>query len=81
MYLPLSIVALRYHGGDGAEPVQSKFMPKHDEDLEGRGKKDTGESSWGQCASFRCSGEVKSTSIHFENSPFVPERAEPMHTE
>ena len=43
LYLPLSIVALRYHGGDGAELVQSKFMPKHDEDLEGRGKKDIGE--------------------------------------
>ena len=43
LYLPLSIVALRYHGSNGAKPVQSKVMPKHDEDLEGRGKKDIGE--------------------------------------
>ena len=40
-YLPLSIV--RYHGDDGAVPAQSKIMPKHDEDSEGRGKKDIGE--------------------------------------
>ena len=30
-------------GGDGAVPAQSKIMPKHDEDSEGRAKKDINE--------------------------------------
>ena len=37
-YRPLCSI-VRYHGGNGVAPAQSKFMPKHDEDLEGRGKK------------------------------------------
>ena len=43
--------------------------------------KRTSASSWGQYASFRRSGDEKSTSHHFKNSPFVPRRAEPMHIE
>ena len=42
LYLPLCSI-VRYHGSNGAAPAQSKFMPKHDEDLEGRGKKVIGE--------------------------------------
>ncbi len=38
-------------------------------------------SSWGQYASFWRSGDEKSTSHHFKNSPFVSGRAEPMHIE
>ena len=38
-------------------------------------------SSWGQYTSFQRSGDKKSTSHHFKNSPFVSGRAEPMHIE
>ena len=41
--LPTYLSIVRYHGGNGATPAQSKIMPKHDEDSEGCSKKDINE--------------------------------------
>jgi hypothetical protein len=75
------VPALLLSGDHGAPPPLSEIRKNKKMSVGGIAAKRISASSWGQCASFRCSGDKKSTWNHFENSPFVPRRAQPMHIE